>query len=181
MDTATSEHGLRLEKLIEIFAAKLGYKEVDKLKLFARFHDIGKYHIPEGILLKPGPLSLEEQHIMRTHSLIGCQMAKTVATWILRHHEWWNGKGYPMQLKGENIPLECRILAILDAYDAMTNDRPYREKMSSLEALTIIERAAGQQFDPQLVSSFINLIQADCEGEQLCKKRSYETVHECCL
>ena len=100
------------------------------------FHDIGKVGIPDRILFKPGRLTDEEYKEMKRHSEIGHRIAQSapdlqpIADYILRHHEWWNGGGYPLGLSGENIPLECRILAIADAYDAMTSDRPYRKAMS---------------------------------------------------
>ncbi|MGL5515067.1 MAG: HD-GYP domain-containing protein [Sporomusa sp.] len=158
MHTVTYEHGKRLENLIEMFAVELGYMEIEKLKLYARFHDIGKSNIPKEILLKPGMLSPVEKRIMQSHSLAGCNIVKTVAAWILHHHEWWNGQGYPMNLKGENIPIECRILGIVDAYDAMTSERPYINKISHGEALSEIQRCAGTQFDPNLVDRFIKLM-----------------------
>lgn len=94
---------------------------------------------------------------MQRHSEIGHRIAQSapelfpVADWILKHHEWWNGNGYPIGLKENGIPLECRILAIADAYDAMTSDRPYRRAMSGTKAITELKRCAGTQFDPYLV------------------------------
>jgi len=81
-----------------------------------------------------------------------------IAGLILKHHEWWNGKGYPLGLNGHDIPLECRLLAIVDAYDAMTNDRPYRKAMAHDEALTELHRCAGIQFDPDLTAAFIKQV-----------------------
>lgn len=82
-----------------------------------------------------------------------------IADWILKHHEWYNGGGYPLGLREEEIPLECRILAIADAYDAMTSHRPYRKAMSSPDALAELKRCAGTQFDPRLVHIFFNVIE----------------------
>ena len=131
------------------------------LRLLAQFHDIGKVGIPDRILLKPGPLSPEEMVEMKRHSEIGHRIANSspdllpVADWVLKHQEWWNGAGYPLGLAGEKIPIECRILAIADAYDAMTSDRPYRKAMSHDAAVTELRRCAGTQFDPTLVELFI--------------------------
>jgi HD-GYP domain-containing protein (c-di-GMP phosphodiesterase class II) len=135
------------------------------LMLLAQFHDIGKVGISDHILYKPGPLTPEEMEEIKLHSIIGYRIAvsspdlASIAELILKHHEWYNGMGYPLGLKGQDIPLECRILLIADAYDAMTNDRPYRKAMPHNEALRELEKCSGQQFDPVLVKQFINLVQ----------------------
>ena len=101
---------------------------------------------------------------MERHSEIGFRIAQSssdlsiIADWILKHHEWWNGQGYPLQLKEREIPIECRILAIVDAFDAMTNQRPYREALTKEEALKELKKGAGSQFDPELVDIFMELI-----------------------
>jgi HD-GYP domain-containing protein (c-di-GMP phosphodiesterase class II) len=134
------------------------------LRLFARFHDIGKVGISDTILFKPGPLNEKERWEMERHSEIGFRIAQSspdlsiIADWILKHHEWWNGQGYPLQLKEREIPIECRILAIVDAFDAMTNQRPYREALTKEEALKELKKGAGSQFDPELVDIFMELI-----------------------
>jgi diguanylate cyclase (GGDEF)-like protein/PAS domain S-box-containing protein len=165
-DFITEGHGDRMQKLAEAFARKLGLPErsLADLRLFAQFHDIGKVGIPDGILFKPGKLTEDEWKTMKQHCEIGHRIAmatpdlEPIADWILRHQEWWNGKGYPTGQKGEAIPLECRILAIVDAYDAMTHDRPYRQGMESARAVDELKRCAGTQFDPALVSHFISLL-----------------------
>lgn len=159
-------HTERMKKIIEAFACKIGLPErsLASLRLLADFHDIGKVGIPENILFKPGKLTAEERRILQQHCEIGQRIALSspdlapVADWILRHHEWWNGKGYPLGLKGESIPLECRLLAIVDAYDAMTHSRPYRKPISAQMALTELRSCAGAQFDPALVEEFANLL-----------------------
>ena len=106
-------------------------------------------------------------NIMRQHSEIGFRIAKSspdlepVADWILKHHEFWNGNGYPLGISGEEIPLEARMLSIIDTYDAMTSDRPYRKAVCSEKALAEIRRCAGTQFDPGLVAIFVNLIELE--------------------
>lgn len=165
-DYITEGHGDRLTSLMESFARQLGLPEQKfaDLRLFAHFHDIGKVGIPDRILFKPDRLTPEEWGIMRQHCEIGHRIAVStpelapIAHWIMRHQEWWDGRGYPMGLKGESIPLECRILSIIDAYDAMTHDRPYRKAIAANEAMTEIQRCAGTQFDPQLVEEFTRLI-----------------------
>ena len=126
-------------------------------------HDIGKIGIPERVLSKPGPLTDEEWAIMRTHPLLGAQILSPVK--FLRpalpiveaHHERWDGQGYPRGLKYDEIPLGARIFALVDAFDAMTSDRPYRRALSFEMALEQIARSAGTQFDPDVVRAFVEL------------------------
>lgn len=165
-DFLTEEHGGRLQKLVCRLAKRLGMpiKDINELKLFSQFHDLGKIGISDQILFKPGPLSLEEMAEMRRHSQIGFRIAQSIpelaviADWILKHHEWYDGNGYPLGIRGEEIPLACRILAIVDAFDAMVSDRPYRKAMSQWEAREELIEYAGRQFDPRLVKLFLEMI-----------------------
>jgi HD-GYP domain-containing protein (c-di-GMP phosphodiesterase class II) len=140
---------------------KFSGKDLDQLTLLTMLHDIGKVAIRESILKKPGPLTLEEWEEMKKHPEIGYRIAQNtpelsaVAEYILFHHERWDGTGYPRGLAGEEIPLLCRILAVADAYDAMTSNRVYRQAMGKQEALAELKRNAGTQFDPALVEKFI--------------------------
>lgn len=142
---------------------------MDELSLLALLHDIGKVSINPNILQKqPGALTSAEWDEMKRHPEIGYRIAQAtpelaiVSDLILSHHERWDGKGYPRGLKEEEIPLPCRILAIADAFDAMTNDRVYRKAMSREEALLEIERNAGAQFDPVITNLFIkNIVDKD--------------------
>jgi diguanylate cyclase (GGDEF)-like protein/PAS domain S-box-containing protein len=162
-DFITEGHADRLQEMLIRLAKAAGLPEsrMTDLRLLAQFHDIGKVGIPDRILLKPGPLEPEEVIEMRRHCEIGHRIAQSspdlmpVADWVLKHQEWWNGEGYPLGLAGERIPIECRILSIADAYDAMTSDRPYRKAMSHEAALAELRRCAGVQFDPALVELFI--------------------------
>lgn len=164
-DYITEGHADRLQNLVTRLgrAAGLPERSMNDLRLLAQFHDIGKVGIPDRILFKPGPLTTEEIKEMKRHSEIGHRIALSapdlvpIADWILKHHEWWNGRGYPLGVKGEEIPLSCRILAIADAYDAMTSDRPYRKAMQKEDALNELKKCAGKQFDPRLVNEFIEL------------------------
>ncbi|MEW5952546.1 MAG: PAS domain S-box protein [Bacillota bacterium] len=166
-DFIAEGHTDRLQKMVAALGAELGLSEsrMNDLRLLAQFHDIGKVGIPDRILLKPGSLTAEESAEMQRHCEIGYRIALSVpdlmpvADWILKHHEWWDGSGHPLGLKGEEIPLECRILAIADAYDAMTSDRPYRYAPGHEYAMAELKEFAGKQFDPLLVKRFIKLLE----------------------
>jgi len=168
-DYITEGHAERLLILAEKLAKSIGMQELDiaDLRLFAQFHDIGKVGISDRILNKPGLLTPEERQQMQRHCEIGHRIALSspdlspIADWILKHQEWWNGGGYPLGMSGEAIPLECRILAIVDAYDAMTNDRPYRKAMDHEAAVAELKSCSGTQFDPALVIKFCALTMED--------------------
>jgi diguanylate cyclase (GGDEF)-like protein len=159
-------HVHRLQDLMAGMAAAVSLSErtIADLRLFAQFHDIGKVGIPDRILFKEGPLTPEEKAEIQRHSEIGYRIAQSaadllpIAELVLKHHEWWNGEGYPLGLKGEEIPIECRIFSIADAYDAMTNDRPYRKALSRPEAVAELRRCSGTRFDPDLIPVFIKMI-----------------------
>jgi HD-GYP domain-containing protein (c-di-GMP phosphodiesterase class II) len=162
----TSLHARRMEKYCRIIGKKmeLSPEEMNKLSLLALFHDIGKASISSDIILKTSELTPEEWNEIKRHPEIGCQIAKEVpeleniADYILAHHERWDGKGYPRGLKEKEIPFACRVVAVIDAYDAMTSDRPYRNAMSKEEAIVELERNAGSQFDSAIVDIFIETI-----------------------
>lgn len=164
-DFVTEGHVERVQNLVILMGSFIGLssRELTDLRLFAQFHDIGKVGIPDRILFKTGRLTAEERTEMQRHSEIGYRIAQSaqdlvpIADWILKHHEWWDGGGYPFGIKREEIPLECRILAIADAYDAMTADRPYRKSLSHDEAILEIIKCSGVQFDPELVDIFVRL------------------------
>jgi diguanylate cyclase (GGDEF)-like protein/PAS domain S-box-containing protein len=171
-DFDTEGHCDRLQELAASLARSLNLSQdvINDLHLLARFHDLGKVGIPDHILFKPGSLTEEEWYQMRQHCEIGHRIASSVsdlepiADFILKHHEWWDGRGYPLGLSGKDIPLPCRILAIADAYDAMTSDRPYRNAMSQHRAVQELRRCAGTQFDPDIVEKFIQILdQSDTE------------------
>ncbi|MHB8156873.1 MAG: HD domain-containing phosphohydrolase, partial [Desulfocucumaceae bacterium] len=165
-DFITEGHAERLQELVVNFARALNFsgRGIADMSLLAQFHDIGKVGIPDSILFKVGPLTAEEASEMHRHCEIGCRIAKSapdlvpIAEWILKHHEWWNGQGYPLGLSGEVIPLECRMLAIADAYDAMTSDRPYRKAMSHQKAIEELQRCSGTQFDPDLLEKILGVL-----------------------
>jgi PAS domain S-box-containing protein len=134
------------------------------VELAAKFHDIGKIGIPEAILNKPGKLTQKETQLMRRHPVITAQILspfdnlKDVIMIAKHHHEWYDGSGYPDRLAGESIPQGSRILALADAYDAMTSSRPYRKSLRASEAVRIINNNLATQFDPELGKEFINLV-----------------------
>ena len=162
----TEEHCGRLVEISKMIgeALKLSERELDELALLAKLHDIGKVGIPERILLNPGKLSEAEWAEMKKHPEVGYRIAlaapelEPIAEYILYHQEHWDGKGYPKNLAGEKIPLLSRIIAIADAYDAMTQDRVYRKAMTHEAALEEIKKNAGTQFDPQIAMLFIEVV-----------------------
>lgn len=139
--------------------------DLDDLAILCELHDIGKIGIPGDTLMKPGPLSEAEWALMRTHPRIGHDIVRqikyldNVANGILTHHERWDGTGYPAGLRGQDIPTISRLLSIVDAYDAMMNDRPYRPALGHEKAVAELRRGQGTQFDPNLVPVFIEIAQ----------------------
>jgi len=162
-DPYTAKHSHRVAKLAEAtaWAMELSAKEIEEIALAGRVHDIGKVAISDYILLKNGSLSPEEYEAVKTHPRIGFEILsnlylyKKCAHYVLYHHERFDGTGYPVGLKGEAIPLGARILAVADAYDAMTTDRPYRQGLTKQQALEELRRHSGTQFDPVVVNAFL--------------------------
>ncbi|HCA29897.1 MAG TPA: hypothetical protein DEP23_10170 [Ruminococcaceae bacterium] len=162
----TWQHSQRLGRLCQMMGEVLGMQQKDlkDLQLFSKLHDIGKIGIDDRILNKPGKLNDDEWKIMKLHPEIGYRIVmetpqlKRIANYILCHHERWDGTGYPMGLKGQEAPVSSRILAIADAFDAMTEDRLYRKAMPREAAIQEIERNCGTQFDPDIARLFVKLI-----------------------
>jgi len=131
---------------------------VELIRLAGTLHDIGKLLVPQETLDKPGPLTPAERRVVERHAELGHRMLESlalepIASWVLHHHERWDGAGYPHGLAGQDIPLPARILFVADAYDTMTSDKVYRAKMTRAEALAELERCAGTQFDPRVVGA----------------------------
>jgi HD-GYP domain-containing protein (c-di-GMP phosphodiesterase class II) len=143
--------------------AGLRPEEIQRIADAASLLDIGKIAIPDAILKKPSALNMDERRVMETHPAIGECFARRMPglehtlPGILHHHERWDGSGYPSRLAGDKIPLMARILAIADAYDAMTSERPYRSGFAPQVALGLMEQAAGRQFDPELTALFLEI------------------------
>lgn len=164
-DYVSEGHVIRMERLAVLMgeALLLHQYQMDRLVLLTKFHDIGKIGIPDSILKKPAKLSNDEWEVMRSHTSIGERIAlesteiKDIAPLILHHHEKWNGTGYPSGLAKETIPIECRILAIVDSFDAMTNDRPYHKAMNAKNATQEILSCSGIYYDPKLVEIFYTI------------------------
>lgn len=170
----TDGHSHRVSTLTARIAHVLGLDAgfVKQIEQAARLHDIGKIAVPERILQKCSGLSDDEWAIMRTHTVVGAkllaeqssphdhrsphiQMAERIARY---HHERWDGRGYPIGLAGEEIPLEARIVAVADVFDALVSRRPYKEPWSISQAVEMIRSAVGTQFDPQVVAAFVRVI-----------------------
>ena len=147
-------------------ARKLAYAETDERSIFfaALLHDVGKIGVPDEILIKAGPLSAEEWTMMRLHPIVGANIVRSlkpiahIAPLINAHQERYDGSGYPCGLKGDEIPLGARILAVVDAYEAMTNDRVYRKARSSEEATQELKHNGGTPFDPNVVDAFLQVV-----------------------
>ena len=159
-DTYTERHTNRVAESARHLGLRLGLPEEDLDALYRGgiIHDIGKIGVPDAVLLKPGPLDANEIVLMRAHPEIGENIVRPLHTGsdllpiIRHHHEAYDGRGYPDGLAGTAIPLLARIVSVCDAYDALTNDRPYRKRLSEREAIAILTGGAGRQWDPQLVS-----------------------------
>jgi diguanylate cyclase (GGDEF)-like protein len=156
------EHSKRLQELITPIGAKLKLSEsaMADLSISALFHDIGKLGIPDALLCKEAVLTEQEMKRMKPHTIFGYELLRNIpvlshiAEYVLYHHERWDGNGYPEGLKGDEIPYFSRIISLVDAYAAMTSNRPYRMAMSEDEANEKIKMGANTQFDPELVDLF---------------------------
>ena len=163
-DEETGNHIIRMAKYSRLIAEELGLspEECHCIEMAAPMHDIGKIGIPDQILLKPGRLTAEEMDIMKTHARIGYEILKDSpsqylqmgAIIALHHHEKYNGSGYPHGLAGEEIPLPARIVAIADAYDALTSERPYKSVWSPQQAVHYLNAQRGMHFDPHCLTAF---------------------------
>lgn len=165
-DNDTGEHTLRVARYSRIIAERLGLppRLCRDIYLAAPLHDVGKVAIPDNILLKPGRLNEQEMTVIRTHAEIGsriladspCELIQIGATIAAAHHEQWDGSGYPNGLKGTEIPIEARVVAVADVFDALTTRRPYKEAMPLETARNYLEDKKGIEFDPACVDAFLS-------------------------
>lgn len=180
-DPGTEAHLYRVQRLTELLAERhnerlglnMTQEELDHISNSSILHDIGKSGIPEGILYKPGSLADYERTIIEMHPIIGVDILhkifaelddelfekelQTAKNIILHHHERWDGTGYPLHLQGEDIPLEARIVSVVDVFDALSTKRAYKEMWSQDDALRYLQEQKGRQFDPAVVDSFLSL------------------------
>jgi HD-GYP domain-containing protein (c-di-GMP phosphodiesterase class II) len=164
-DPYTRGHSARVTALADAVARWLGWGEgqLRTLSIGGPLHDIGKLSVAGRILRKPGPLTPEELAEIRSHPEAGARLIEPIASaqcalpYVLHHHERWDGRGYPHRLAGDEIPIEARVLAVADAFDAMTSHRPYRRALSNDEALAEVDRCAGTQFDPEIARAFLEV------------------------
>ena len=164
-DPYTRGHSTRVTDLAEAVARRLGWSEerIESLRVGGPLHDIGKLAVSDQVLRKEGRLDDHELAEIREHPKIGARLLLRVTAlreaipYVLYHHERWDGTGYPSGKAGEEIPVEARVLAIADAFDAMTSDRPYRSALTREEALAEVDRCAGTQFDPRIARVFLEV------------------------
>lgn len=170
-DDETGEHTRRVGILSGKVSRAMGCpaKQVDLILKAAPLHDLGKIGIPDGILLKPGKLSVKEYEVMRAHTLIGANilsgskvpLLQLAATIALTHHERWDGHGYPEGLAGTDIPLVGRIVSVVDVWDALTHERPYKQAWPVEAALQELDHQRGRQFDSEIVTAFFQVLEQE--------------------
>jgi PAS domain S-box-containing protein/putative nucleotidyltransferase with HDIG domain len=167
-DEDTGAHVLRIRDYTEALAREIGLPPIraERIGYSAILHDVGKMHVPDDILKKPGPLTDEERRIMQTHTVVGEQILSEkpffdVARQIARsHQENWDGSGYPDGLKAEDIPLPARVVRLADVFDALTSERVYKPPWPPEEAIAEIRRSAGTMFEPRIVDAFVRLVES---------------------
>jgi putative nucleotidyltransferase with HDIG domain len=165
-----ARHSETVARYAEMIARELGFAErrVGRVRLAGMLHDIGKVGVPDSVLGKPGPLTSEELEVVREHARLGAQILEhptlaDVRAWVGAHHERPDGGGYPLGLCADEIPVEAQIVAVADAYEAMTSQRAYRSSMSPVQARAELERVAGTQFDPRVIAALFSMLDRDLD------------------
>jgi putative nucleotidyltransferase with HDIG domain len=185
-DPSTAAHSRTVAQYAALTGTALGLPpaRLQRLRLAGLLHDLGKIAVPDAVLHKPGALTDEEWALMRSHPEVGAQLCASaglpdVAAWVRAHHERADGRGYPNGLRAEEIPLESAVLAVADAYEAMTADRPYRAAIPAEQAREKLRRCAGSQFDPRVVEAFLTATElAYAVGEMSLSQPSRTIVAE---
>ena len=155
-------HAARVSTLAEIVARRLGWRDLDQLRLGGALHDLGKLAVPQRVLMKRTALTAPELARIREHPSAGARLlapitpARPALPYVLFHHERWDGEGYPTGRGGSHIPIGARVLAVVDAFDAITSDRPYRRALPVDAAVEEVHRCAGGQFDPVVARVFVS-------------------------
>jgi putative nucleotidyltransferase with HDIG domain len=169
-DSGTASHSQTVGRLAAMIATTLGFDEarVERIRLAGILHDIGKVGVPNSILRKPGRLTDAELDVIKRHPELGAQILEhpslaDVREWVAAHHERPDGLGYPLGLSGEELPLEARIVAVADAYEAMTSDRPYRDSIGYDAALAELRHCSNSQFDPLVVEALITALRREAK------------------
>jgi putative nucleotidyltransferase with HDIG domain len=164
----THEHARRVQRYALALANEISPGDdwmLAAIEASALLHDIGKLGIPDRLLEKPGPLTQSEYDHVKQHAIIGADILSTIAfpdplvVIVRHHHENWDGTGYPDKLRGEDIPMGSRIIAIADCYDALTSDRPYQRALSHACAVAMIHQRRGTMYDPEIVEAFVRMVQ----------------------
>lgn len=168
-DPHTRGHSARVGRMARLIAEQMGLQreETERVELAGLLHDVGKVAIPDLILQKPGPLDQEERAIMMGHTEMGAHILREAGSevldllvpLVLHHHEWWDGRGYPHSLRGDDIPVGAQIIAVADAFDTMTHDRPYRRRSTLPEAWDELQGGSGTQFAPAVVGATANVLE----------------------
>ena len=166
-DESTHMHAQRVRRYAVALAGEVCLSDtrmIDAIDAAALVHDIGKLGVDDRLLQKPGPLTADEYEQVKQHATIGADMLTAVsfpglAVIVRHHHENWDGSGYPDGLRGESIPLGARVLSVVDCYDALTSDRPYRPALSHACAMTMIQERRGTMYDPAIADAFLRIVQ----------------------
>ena len=172
-DGSTHEHAERVQRCALALAAEAGIRDermVEAIEAAALLHDIGKLGIPDRLLHKPGPLTTDEYEQVKQHAIVGADILSAIpfggplALIVRHHHENWDGTGYPDGLHGQDIPVGARV--IVDCYDALTSDRPYRRALSHGSAIAMIHERSGSMYDPDIVDAFLRIVQRLRSGSE---------------
>lgn len=189
-DEDTGLHTQRVGRLSALIARALGFddEQVELIRRAAPLHDIGKIAIPDQILRKPGRLTPDELEQMKEHAIVGARLLKgsrlpllqTAYEIALYHHERWDGKGYPQAIKGTSIPMTARIVAVADAFDALTHERPYKGAWSVEESVAELQSCSGTRYDPQVIEALLQVVAQGCPhlpAQSQHRKRAVHTVY----